>query len=133
MRSLSLILVMSLLAAACGDETPTGPSPFPASVTLQPGEQSNTGGLVVLFEGVTEDSRCPLDALCIQAGDATARVTLTTGGVGTPFFLTVNKVETKRATFREFQVELVTLQPYPQSRTPIAPSAYRATFTITQP
>lgn len=133
MRSLPLILVVSLLAAGCGDDSPTAPSPFPASATLAPGEQANTGGLTVVFNGVTDDSRCPIDALCVQAGDANVHITLTTGGVGSQYTLTVNKADTKRVLYRDFQVELATLQPSPRSAVTIQPSAYRATFTITQP
>ena len=133
MRSLPLILAVSLLAAGCGDDSPTSPSPFPASLTLAPGEQGNAGGLTVVFNGVTDDSRCPIDALCIQAGDANANITLTTGGVGSQYALTVNKADTRRVTFRDFQVELATLQPSRRAAVSIEPSAYRATFTITKP
>lgn len=133
MRVLPLILALSLTAIGCGDDSPTGPSPFPATVTLQPGQQSNVGGLIILFDQVVTDSRCPADAMCIDAGDATISINLSLGGVGSRYELSVVDPTRRSVIFEDHQVELATLAPYPQSTQPISPSAYRATLTVTKP
>src|SRR5690349_24410234 len=77
-----LMLVVALAGAACFNG-PTGPDavagmPFElkagATATLPDGTR-------LKFERVQSDSRCPMDALCVWAGDATVAVTLapTTG------------------------------------------------------
>ena len=62
----------------CADH-PTGPgeSPFGQSFELRPGTSAIlSDGLKVTFDGVRADSRCPMDALCVWAGDATVAVRL---------------------------------------------------------
>ena len=67
---------LSLVAAAFGQlacaEGPSTPADVPlgSEFTLAPGETALVGddGLLVTFESVTEDSRCPMDAICVWAG-----------------------------------------------------------------
>lgn len=78
MRSL---LAMTLLLAAC--DTSMEPSRTPAvhavlnvPFTLDAGQSAilDDENLSVTFERVLDDTRCPIDATCIQAGDATMSV-----------------------------------------------------------
>src|SRR5215204_6308122 len=70
MKNLSTFVFTTLLAAsiaACAS-SPTAPAD-PAIVTMAPGQSTQVGALSVKFVGVTRDTRCPANALCIQAGD----------------------------------------------------------------
>lgn len=129
MRVLPLLLALSCLVAGCGD-SPTEPSEFPMSVTMQVGEQTNAGGLVIVFQQVVNDSRCPINVTCVSAGEATIQLNLSTGGSGTAFQLTLLAPATNHVVYQDYTVQLATLEPRPQTGLTIAPSAYRATLTI---
>lgn len=134
MRSLSLILVLSLVVAGCenDDASPTGPTPSTTTITLAPGGQANALGLTVVFERVVSDSRCPADALCVLLGDAVVAINLSLGGVGSPYQLNAVDATKRRVTYQDYQVELSTLQPYPLASRPTDPTAYRATLVVTK-
>jgi hypothetical protein len=75
------LLAMALWLAAC--DTSMDPSPRPTvhavlnvPFTLAAGQSAilDDEDLSVTFVRVLDDSRCPLDATCIQAGDATMSV-----------------------------------------------------------
>ncbi len=66
--SITLLLILGGLAPAQTTE----------SVTVQRGEQRSAAGgkLKVRFIGVTEDSRCPVGATCVWAGNAKVKIEL---------------------------------------------------------
>ena len=71
MKSIAALPFLALLAACVG--TPL-PEPIPDGQPVGLGETVHVGGLIAAPRRVTEDSRCPLDVQCIQAG----RVVVTT-------------------------------------------------------
>jgi hypothetical protein len=87
-------------------------------------------GLRLTFDRVRSDSRCPLDALCIQAGEAIVVLTLSRSAAGqveqelrtTPAF--------SEATYLSYVIKLVALAPYPRSTQQIRPADYVATLTV---
>lgn len=126
-------LLVCLLAATACDESPTGPTvTVDQRFTLSVGETASIEGrtLKLRFEGVTGDSRCPADAVCIQGGDAVVTVHAT--GEGGSASLELHTGDSSRAsvTYRGVRVELVELQPYPFSGRTIAQSEYRATLLV---
>jgi hypothetical protein len=79
-----VVLAAALIAAACGNKA-TGPddgagTPQQAqvgdTVRLKLGTSARIGntGITVTFAAVEGDSRCPIDALCVWAGDAEVRI-----------------------------------------------------------
>jgi hypothetical protein len=83
-----LVLAAALTAGACASQA-TQPeqdagTPQQAQVgdtiRLRTGGMARIGasGVVVAFRRVEQDSRCPIDALCVWAGDAAVRIELTT-------------------------------------------------------
>ena len=75
------LLVMALLLAACDtsmepSRTPTVHAALNVPFTLAAGQSAilDDDDLSVSFVRVLNDSRCPIDATCIQAGDATMSV-----------------------------------------------------------
>ena len=75
--------------------------------------------LRVRFLGVLADSRCPLDVLCVSAGDAKTDTLHTDSD---PHFIQVARAE----------LRLVRLDPYPRAARPTAPGEYVVTL-VTHP
>lgn len=82
--------------------------------------------LLVRFDTVTEDSRCPQDVTCVWEGNATALVTLDSAGTAMQAQFATSKPEPVRAF--GWTVELRTLRPARTSQTPPIPSAYVITL-----
>jgi hypothetical protein len=137
-----LVLVGCLASTGCGGSStagsptsPTNPSPgISITMTMTPGQRTSVDGtnLTLQFTGVSSDSRCPADALCITAGEALAVIEATMsarGGVR----LELSTLETRRAVaVGDYRVELRGLDPYPFGSLPrIQPSDYRATIEVT--
>ena len=85
--------------------------------------------LVVTFTGVSFDNRCPVDVVCIVAGEATADFVATIDGEAESFSLTLPGVE-DTATVGAFVVEGVRVTPEPVSTATIAPGDYRVTLSL---
>ncbi|MGH9175137.1 MAG: hypothetical protein ACRD1H_12310, partial [Vicinamibacterales bacterium] len=95
---------------------------------LAPGSSAfvEEASLTIRFNGVTGDSRCPADAICIQGGDAVVGLTVTsTRGTRDHELHTGNMVPVQHD---DVTISLVQLAPYPFSSGPIAPNDYRATL-----
>lgn len=99
--------------------------------TLAPGETASLRGrsTSVRFVGVSGDSRCPADAICIQLGDAIVRIeVLSSGGGVTAYDLHTNDL--RPVAHGTLIITLVQLLPYPFSNRMIQPSEYRATLHV---
>jgi hypothetical protein len=132
MRANSLIFAVGclLLATACDEESPAGPTvPLNQEFTLAPGETASLEGtsVTVRFLRVSDDSRCPADAVCIQGGDALVHVRATNGSAA-EYELHTGDLSRASAIHRDVRIELVQLQPYPFSSRTIQPDDYRATL-----
>jgi hypothetical protein len=87
---------------------------------------------VLEFRGVTGDSRCPADAVCIQGGDATVHVRVTDPDAA-DYELHTGDSSRATVTHGGTRIELVELQPYPFSSRTIEPEDDRATLTVSSP
>jgi len=96
-----------------------------ASATLQ-------GGLTIVFDRVESDSRCPMDALCVWAGDATVTVSLSKAADGRVQRELHTDPRASDASYLAYSIKLVALAPYPQSSRPIRPQDYVATLAVLQ-
>jgi hypothetical protein len=132
-----LLVVSCLLAAtACNEKQPVGPSaPLNQQFTLPRGETISIDGTSVRlhFVEVSGDSRCPADAFCAWAGDATVRVRALDAGADADYTLHTGDGSRTAATHRQLRIELVQLAPYPFSSRTIAQDDYRATLKVTAP
>lgn len=128
-RSLPMTVLL-LAAVSAGCFSPTEPSD-PLTVELAPGGSATYRTLTVRFVGVTADSRCPADALCIQQGDAffTVEAQLR-GSNATPYELQINDSQRRRVVHAGYSIEADTLMPYPLASIPTAPQNYRLTLTV---
>lgn len=129
-----VFLIVALVAAGCTGPRPTAPSaPERQQVTLAFGQSTAiTGSPVVLrFDGVENDSRCPGDALCLTAGNAQVRVSILTSTTTRAYDL--HTADTRPFVYDSWTVSLVELAPYPfSSLPPIQPADYRATLVVTR-
>jgi hypothetical protein len=125
--------VVSALAAGCNHKASVGPGPIGTDpFTLAPGQSAVIGGtsLRLQFLEVASDSRCPVDAVCIQAGDASLRVRVYDGSATTDYVLHTNDRGGASVSHRGVSIELLQLLPLPLAGRTIAPSEYRATFAV---
>ena len=125
-----LLLVICLLpTTACLGNSPT--APVDRQVVLAPGQTTEiAAGLSLRFIGVTGDSRCPADALCVQGGDAVVRISILSNGSTAERDLHTGTMQP--VTFEAVRVELIQLEPYPFSSRTIRPDEYRATVRVTR-
>lgn len=130
----SLTLVLGVLGACAGNPGDPG-SPntqqLPLdSVVLAPGQQVHVDLLRLSFQEVTDDSRCPVDVVCVWQGSAAVHITLAFGtGPGSSFILDAAD-SAPAAVFGRYRVTLLGLAPAPHSAVRIEPGAYRAAFRV---
>jgi hypothetical protein len=115
-----LILTIALvISAAAGALAQSGQT---AEIRLGKEKSVDRGRLKVRFDRVVEDSRCPMNARCIQAGNAKVRLTVSQGRSSRRITLDSTKGTTSAEVFG-YKIEFVDLQPQkgaprPMSRRP---------------
>jgi hypothetical protein len=120
------LMLVTLLACAS-----TATAPVNEDFTLAVGESVAVQGtpMTIRFLGVPEDSRCPINALCIWAGNA--RVELELRGLDAPATVSVNSFNgAKEVVYGSYRIGLVQLLPVPTTNGPIQPRDYRATLRV---
>jgi hypothetical protein len=99
------------------------------SVFVKIGHEKTTskGNMRVKFLEMIEDSRCPRDVQCIQAGNASIRVRVTRGGRSQVMVLNTNR-PSEGAFFAGYRFALTALTPEPASNIRINRNGYVATI-----
>jgi hypothetical protein len=126
--------VTLVLFTACSASAPAAPDRGApdAEFALRVGESTRIAGapLVVGFDGVRADSRCPKGERCVWAGDAIVRVWLQRPGEPkTPLELHT-ATNARPADTAASGLRVVRLEPVPISGKPIAPADYVVTLAI---
>lgn len=101
--------------------------------TLKVGQQVTIEetGLHISFTAVTEDSRCPKGVDCIWAGNG--KIIIKVKGQGKPTELELNTGRgPKEQHFRGYDIKLVQLNPYPESKSPIKHGSYAVTLVVSK-
>ena len=134
LRSAALIVASgSLLLSACAG-APTSPTArLGQSFTLAVGESVTLLGrpLEIRFVGVTGDSRCPIDVVCVTGGDATVQISARSG-TGPDVLYELHTGDLEPVSHGGLTITLVRLEPDPFSSQTIPPRAYRATLRVTE-
>ncbi|NMB82261.1 MAG: hypothetical protein GYA14_10630 [Ignavibacteria bacterium] len=81
------------------------------------------------FYGVASDSRCPIDAICVWAGNGEVKMTLNAQRQKNNFTLNT-LLEPRKFTFDDFTVELKALNPLPRTNRQIKPDEYSVDLII---
>ena len=139
LSTLGLVLVLT----AC--DTTMGPTPMPRTVqaelnvpfTLATGQTAVFAqeNLSVKFGGVLDDWRCPIDMVCMSAGDATMAVqALQDGKAPEVLSLTLFGVDgPQEVVYEGFGIHAQQLMPNRRSDRAIRASEYRVTLLVDHP
>ncbi|HEX5216650.1 MAG TPA: hypothetical protein VFV98_14410 [Vicinamibacterales bacterium] len=79
---------------------------------------------------VESDSRCPIDVLCITAGEATITVHVAAAGLDAEYQLSLFDASKRSVTHRGYVITFVKLEPERDTRNQPAAADYRATIEI---
>jgi len=126
-------VISALVLAACFNN-PTGPdavvgTPF----ELKLGAIASLPDSAKLrFDNVRSDSRCPIDVVCVRAGEAIIAVTLMRGSGNEARELQTVPAQSQFS-YSKYVVKLTELQPYPRASQPTKPEDYVATFVVQMP
>jgi hypothetical protein len=130
MRLLFIVAVLAICGCSGG---PTQPDRIPAGRAFDLGVGQTammTDGLRIRFDTVRSDSRCPMDALCVRAGEAVIAITLSLPGEAAIGRELETVPARSRTTYSRFTITLSQVQPYPRSDRQIQPRDYVATFIV---
>ncbi len=109
-------------------ECPVTGLPKPSAITARIGQEVSALGVRITPLKVLEDSRCPIDVQCIQAGTVRLQANLVSGlGTAQQEFKLGQMVTTETE-----EVRLADVQPAPKAGVKIASADYVFTFTVTK-
>jgi hypothetical protein len=97
------------------------------NVSLKMGETGQKDNLHMTFTSVVQDSRCPIDVQCIQAGTVVINTTLSAHGK------TINKnisLDKGSGEFEGYKISVISVSPDRKSKSEIKSNAYIVTFHI---
>ena len=127
LKVLMLAAALSVLAAAANQKTSDVRA---GAVEIQIGEEKKIGGLLIAFEGVAEDSRCPEGVVCVWAGNARAHFSATDrAGERVEFDLNTG-LQPRAHRFGGYTIKLEKLVPHPHVNREIKIDEYVATVFI---
>ena len=89
-------------------------------------------GLKISFSSVAEDSRCPTGVDCIWAGNGKVVLKLSKWRKRTALMNLNTGVDPKQDDYREYDIKLVSLNPYPAKDVNIKKREYVATLVVSK-
>ena len=131
-------LVLAWAGAACSNTTDVDVPATravveaPAEVTLRVGEVRSVAGtnLRVTLVRVPEDSRCPIDAVCVWEGNAVVEIAVAVGA-GAPVPIQINTtLEPRAVQIAGATFTVLELQPAPRASQPTDPASYVARIRV---
>ncbi len=99
----------------------------PVDVTLSVGDSKEAIGLSIKVNSLVQDSRCPIDVQCIQAGSATVNVTFKTGSEESTMSVIAGSGV---FTFGGYNITFTDVTPAPKSTVHINSEDYLFTFHV---
>jgi hypothetical protein len=143
MRHLSTAATVLLVAAiaACSNST-TADVSAPAQTnttttqrevwkaTMKIGDSIVMGELRLTFRSVERDSRCPIDAACVWAGDAEIALKIEQANRAAVAALHT-MLEPKKTEWNGYTISLVSLTPVRRAADAVNPEDYRAEVVVT--
>lgn len=96
------------------------------SVNVEFGQSVNFSSLSIKFTSILEDSRCPVDVNCIQAGTVRVQTELTSEAVSYEQTFTLGKAVSVAGR----EITLVQVEPYMQTDVETTDKDYRLTFKV---
>ena len=127
---LTVVLLLSAAGFSCSADTASPGQEF----TLSVGKTVNISGedLSIRFVEVEGDSRCPTGVVCVWAGEAKCRMSITYQGTTSEIVFTQPGGSTgTRDLVRKYEASFK-LEPYPESGKQIDKSDYKLVMTVTK-
>jgi hypothetical protein len=142
MRFLTTAVLIAALAACSSNSSTGADGKIQTSQTLAEreigrafemkiGETISVGELRLTFRSVEGDSRCPIDAICVWAGDAEIALKIEQGSQ-TAVAALHTMLEPKKTDWNGYTVALVSVSPSRNSTSSIDPKDYRAQLIVTR-
>ncbi len=98
-------------------------------VTLAVGATAFKSGLLITLNKILEDSRCPIDAVCIQAGRLLAELVLKSNTEEATYTIGTDKPALK---FDVYTISLEAISPIPNSQESMESRRYVLTFKVSK-
>jgi hypothetical protein len=89
-------------------------------------------GLIVAFESVLEDSRCPEGVDCIWSGNAKIKVRSSKQKQTSATTELNTDVGAKSSSYSNYEISLIALKPRPKADKAVRPDEYKATLIVTK-
>ena len=142
MRHLTAALLISALAACSSNSKSEVTTPSQNSQTVRQqelgrafsmkiGESITVGDLRLTFRSVEGDSRCPIDAVCVWAGDGEIALKIEQGSKAAVAALHTT-LDPKKTEWNGYTISLVSLTPAPKAGAQTNPAEYRAEILVTR-
>ena len=142
MRHLTAALLLAALTACSGNSASGVTTPSRNSETLSQqelgrafsmkiGESVTVGELRLTFRSVEGDSRCPVDAVCVWAGDGEIALKIEQGNKAAVAALHTT-LEPKKTEWDGYTIALVSLTPARKANTDVSSADYRAEILVTR-
>jgi hypothetical protein len=138
-REMVLAALFAVGLSACDNETlhtslPAIPAELGAPVKIRIGQTAtyNGGTLKVSFDNLLEDSRCPVEYVCVEAGEV--RVRLGADQADVPpvrFDLSSSSVPLAVYDYAGFRIAYINLEPQPSVTHPPQRSDYLLSIVVT--
>jgi hypothetical protein len=134
------LAALAALVVACASDT-TNPSSAGGrgslvhagdTVILRPGQVVNVGSesVQLAFRQITEDSRCPNNAVCVWQGNAEAVLEARMGLSAWKRLAINSHVEPRAAEYGAYRFQLVEVAPPQETSRTIEPSDYRVRIAV---
>ena len=126
------VLLAAIVAMGCGGNPTQPDAALGQPFEVRAGTTAELpDGIRLRFDSVLSDSRCPIDAICVRAGEAVVAITLSKAGTVTAEFdVQTDPPDRRSANYSGHSVTLTALQPFPRSDRQVQPSDYVATFIV---
>lgn len=98
-------------------------------LTLVIGQSKKIDDFTLTLNSFVQDSRCPIDVQCIQAGAVTVNVTFSIGTTTITKNMPSDEVPQE---FQSYNISITDVAPPRKSKEEVAPKDYAITFKITQ-
>jgi hypothetical protein len=127
-----LFFASLLFSNSCAGPSEPVVVPLGRAFELAPGQEALVDGLSVGFQRVGQDSRCPIDVVCIWEGDAAVALLLRAGSdpAAERELHTSGTLGGPETSYAGYKVRLESLLPATRSSQPIRPYDYRATLVV---
>lgn len=126
-KTISILLLIAAFGAFLQVEARSN-----QTITVQINRQKTLpkSNLTIKFLALLEDSRCPTDAQCIQAGTARIKVEIKKAGGKPQIFELNTSVNPQPVSFAGYRISLIDVNPKPATNIRIDRNGYAATFDV---